>query len=73
MTNVAAAVVELRLKRGDVVLFSSCAGYEFEVGGKQKVLLMREDDILAVMISRSPFLPCEPTTSPPPPEPETPA
>lgn len=39
---------ELQVKVGDQVLFTSYAGDEFKVGG-QKVLLMREDDILAVV------------------------
>lgn len=39
---------ELQVKVGDSVLFTSYAGDEFKVGG-QKVLLMREDDILAVV------------------------
>jgi chaperonin GroES len=39
---------ELQVKVGDVVLFTSYAGEEFKTGEK-KVLLMREDDILAVL------------------------
>ncbi len=38
----------LRVKVGDRVLFSSYAGDEFKVEG-QELLLMREDDILAVI------------------------
>lgn len=40
---------ELQVKVGDHVLFSSYAGDEFKINGDQKVLLMREDDILAVV------------------------
>lgn len=40
---------ELQVKVGDRVLFTSYAGDEFRVEGDQKVLLMREDDILAVI------------------------
>ena len=40
---------ELQVKVGDNVLFSSYAGDEFKINGDQKVLLMREDDILAVV------------------------
>ena len=40
---------ELQVKIGDHVLFTSYAGEEFKVAGDQKVLLMREDDILAVI------------------------
>ena len=39
---------ELQVKIGDSVLFTSYAGEEFK-NGDQKVLLMREDDILAVI------------------------
>ena len=39
---------ELQVKVGDQVLFTSYAGEEFKVEDK-KVLLMREDDILAVV------------------------
>lgn len=38
----------LQVKVGDRVLFSSYAGDEFKVGD-QELLLMREDDILAVI------------------------
>ena len=40
---------ELQVKVGDTVLFTSYAGDEFKLNGDQKVLLMREDDILAVV------------------------
>jgi len=40
---------ELQVKVGDRVLFTSYAGDEFKVDGDKKVLLMREDDILAVV------------------------
>lgn len=39
----------LQVKVGDQVLFTSYAGDEFKVDGDKKVLLMREDDILAVV------------------------
>ncbi|HVU87469.1 MAG TPA: co-chaperone GroES [Pirellulales bacterium] len=39
---------KLQVKVGDRVLFSSYAGDEFKVGD-QELLLMREDDILAVI------------------------
>lgn len=39
---------ELQVKVGDSVIFTSYAGDEFKVDG-EKVLLMREDDILAVV------------------------
>jgi chaperonin GroES len=39
----------LQVKIGDHVLFTSYAGEEFKIEGDQKVLLMREDDILAVI------------------------
>ncbi len=39
---------KLQVKIGDRVLFSSYAGDEFKVGD-QELLLMREDDILAVI------------------------
>jgi chaperonin GroES len=39
----------LQVKTGDHVLFTSYAGEEFKIEGDQKVLLMREDDILAVI------------------------
>jgi chaperonin GroES len=40
---------DLQVKVGDHVLFTSYAGDEFKIDGDQKVLLMREDDILAVV------------------------
>jgi chaperonin GroES len=40
---------ELQVKIGDNVLFTSYAGDEFKLEGDKKVLLMREDDILAVI------------------------
>ena len=39
----------LQVKIGDSVLFTSYAGEEFKIEGDKKVLLMREDDILAVI------------------------
>jgi chaperonin GroES len=39
----------LQVKVGDSVLFTSYAGEEFKMDGDNKVLLMREDDILAVI------------------------
>jgi chaperonin GroES len=39
----------LQVKVGDSVLFTSYAGDEFKLDGDKKVLLMREDDILAVI------------------------
>ena len=39
----------LQVKIGDHVLFTSYAGEEFKIEGEKKVLLMREDDILAVI------------------------
>ena len=39
----------LQVKVGDAVLFTSYAGDEFKLDGEKKVLLMREDDILAVV------------------------
>ena len=40
---------ELQVKIGDSVIFTSYAGDEFKLDGDKKVLLMREDDILAVV------------------------
>src|SRR6185437_2558901 len=40
---------ELQVKIGDQVLFTSYAGDEFKLESDKKVLLMREDDILAVI------------------------
>lgn len=39
----------LQIKEGDRVLFTSYAGDEIKLPGDQKVFLMREDDILAVV------------------------
>jgi chaperonin GroES len=39
---------ELQVKKGDTILFSSYAGDEFKLGA-DKVLLMREEDVLAVL------------------------
>ena len=39
----------LQVKVGDSVLFTSYAGEEFKLDADKKVLLMREDDILAVI------------------------
>ncbi len=38
----------MQVKKGDSVLFTSYAGDEFKLDG-EKVLLMREDDVLAVI------------------------
>jgi chaperonin GroES len=38
----------MQLKKGDTILFTSYAGDEFTLDGN-KVLLMREDDVLAVI------------------------
>lgn len=38
----------LQLKKGDTILFSSYAGDEFKLDG-DKYLLMREEDVLAVV------------------------
>lgn len=40
---------ELQVKAGNSVLFTSYAGDEFKLDDGKKVLLMREDDILAVI------------------------
>jgi chaperonin GroES len=40
---------ELQVKVGDQILFTSYAGEEFKLQGEKKVLLMREEDILAVV------------------------
>jgi chaperonin GroES len=40
---------DLQVKVGDQVLFTSYAGDEFKINGEKKVLLMREDDILAII------------------------
>jgi chaperonin GroES len=39
---------ELQVKKGDTILFTSYAGDEFKLEG-DKVLLMREEDVLAVL------------------------
>lgn len=39
----------LQVKKGDVVLFTSYAGDEYKSGREQNILLMREEDILAVI------------------------
>lgn len=41
-------VIELDVKPGDLVLFGKYAGTEIDLGGEQH-LIMREEDILAVM------------------------
>jgi chaperonin GroES len=38
----------LQVKKGDTILFTSYAGDEFKVEG-DKLLVMREDDVLAVL------------------------
>ncbi len=38
-----------QLKEGDVVLFTNWAGDEFKGGGGDNILLMREEDVLAVL------------------------
>lgn len=38
----------LQIKKGDTILFSSYAGDEFKLSG-EKVMLMREEDVLAVI------------------------
>jgi chaperonin GroES len=39
----------LQVKEGDVVLFTNWAGDEFKGSGGEDVLLMREEDVLAVL------------------------
>ena len=39
----------LQVKEGDTVLFTNWAGDEFKKGAGDDVLLMREDDVLAVL------------------------
>jgi chaperonin GroES len=41
--------VPLTVKTGDVVLFTNWAGDEFKKGQSEDVLLMREEDVLAVL------------------------
>jgi chaperonin GroES len=42
-------VVPLQVKVGDVVLFTNWAGDEYKGGGGDNILLMREEDVLAVL------------------------
>jgi chaperonin GroES len=60
---------QLQVRIGDQILFSSYAGEEFKITDDKRVLLMREDDILAVISSSSAFLPGETTKPAPPPRP----
>ena len=39
----------LQVKAGDTILFTTWAGDEFKKGGKGDILLMREEDVLAVL------------------------
>jgi chaperonin GroES len=39
----------LQVKKGDIVLFTNWAGDEFRSGQEDQILLMREEDILAVL------------------------
>jgi chaperonin GroES len=39
----------LAVKEGDVVLFTNWAGDEFKKGAGDNILLMREEDVLAVL------------------------
>ena len=39
----------VQVKEGDVVLFTNWAGDEFKGGGGDNILLMREEDVLAVL------------------------
>jgi chaperonin GroES len=39
----------LQVKEGDVVLFTNWAGDEFKGSGGDDVLLMREEDVLAIL------------------------
>jgi chaperonin GroES len=41
--------VPMQVKEGDVVLFTNWAGDEFRRGADEEVLLMREEDVLAVL------------------------
>jgi chaperonin GroES len=43
--------VPVQVKEGDVVLFTNWAGDEFKGGGGDNILLMREEDVLAVLES----------------------
>jgi len=47
-TTESGAVLALDVKPGDVILFHKFAGNEMEIGGEEH-LLMREEDILAVV------------------------
>ena len=39
----------MQVKEGDVVLFTTWAGDEFKRGGEDVILVMKEEDILAVL------------------------
>jgi chaperonin GroES len=39
----------LQVKEGDNILFTNWAGDEFREGSKDNILLMREEDVLAVL------------------------
>jgi len=41
-------IVNLKVKKGDKILFSKYAGTEFEMG-TQQYLIMRESDVLAII------------------------
>ena len=43
------SLCKMQVKVGDVVLFTNWAGDEFKSGHKDDILLMREEDILAVI------------------------
>ncbi|MGD8860856.1 MAG: co-chaperone GroES [Myxococcales bacterium] len=45
------SIRELELKKGDRVLFSKYAGTDIQIGGEEH-LIMREDDILAVVAKK---------------------
>lgn len=42
-------VIPLDVSVGDVVLFAKYGGTEIKLGGDEKVLIMRESDILAII------------------------
>ena len=42
-------VAALTVKKGDVVLFGKYSGTEIKVDGKEGYIVMREDDILAII------------------------
>ncbi len=42
-------VAPLQVKVGDVVLFTNWAGDEFKQGRGDEILLMREEDVLAIL------------------------